>query len=120
MKVVRLSLTLLVFAFIFSSAAQAQREYEYWKTPNSPIMDFGTTSSSIDVPDDFKIYSLQVLVDIDHEAAADLILTLTGPAGTYTLSTQNGSAGANYENTIFDSAPVNAIPSLAINANPPR
>ena len=117
MKVVRLSLTLAVFAFVFSLTAHAQlpREFEYWKTPNSPIVDFSTTSSSIDVPDNFTINDMQVMVDIDHEAAADLTISLTGPSGTYVLSTQNGSAGANYENTIFDSSPSGSLPGLAIN-----
>lgn len=117
MKVVRLSLTLAVFAFVFSLTAQAQlpREFEYWKTPNAPIVDFSTTSSSIEVPDNFTINDMQVVVDIDHPVASDLTITLSGPSGTFTLSTQNGSAGANYENTIFDSSPVSSLPGLAIN-----
>jgi subtilisin-like proprotein convertase family protein len=92
------------------------REFEYFVSPNAPIVDFSTTSSSIDVPDNFTISTLSVLVDIDHPAASDLTIELTGPTGSYTLSTQNGLAGANYENTIFDSDPGVAIPGVAINA----
>ncbi|MFA6232666.1 MAG: proprotein convertase P-domain-containing protein [Bacteroidota bacterium] len=118
MKVVRLSVALVALAFLCSLTANAQlnREFEYFRAPAAPIVDFSTTTSSIDVPDIFKISSLSVLVDIDHAAASDLTITLTGPTGTYTLSTQNGLAGANYENTIFDSNPGIAIPGVAINA----
>jgi len=99
-------------------AAQAQmnREFEYWRSPNAPIVDFSTTTSTIDVPDNFTIGSLSVLVDIDHPAASDLVISLNGPTGNYVLSTQNGMAGANYENTIFDSNPGAGIPGVAVNA----
>ena len=116
MKVVRLSVTLVALAFLMTLTAQAQREYEYFRNTPVPIVDFSTTSSMIDVPDQFTISTLSVMVDIDHPAAADLTITLSGPTGTYTLSTQNGLAGANYENTIFDSNPGMAIPGVAINA----
>ncbi|MCB2205496.1 proprotein convertase P-domain-containing protein [bacterium] len=118
MKVVRLSVALVALAFLFSLTAQAQlnREFEYKMDPNAPIVDFSTTSSSIDIPDVFNISSLAVMVDIDHPAAADLTIKLTGPTGSYTLSTQNGLAGANYENTIFDSNPGTAIPGVAVNS----
>lgn len=118
MKVVRLSAALVALAFLCSHVANAQmdREFEYFVSPNAPIVDFSTTSSSITVPDNFNINSLSILVDIDHPAAADLTITLSGPAGTYTLSTQNGQAGANYENTIFDSNPGLGIPGVAINS----
>ncbi len=118
MKVVRLSVVLVALAFLCSLTANAQqnREFEYFVSPNAPLVDFTTATSSIDVPDNFTISSLSVLVDIDHPAAADLTITLSGPTGNYTLSTQNGLAGANYENTIFDSKPGVAIPGVAINA----
>jgi subtilisin-like proprotein convertase family protein len=118
MKVVRLSVTLVALAFLTSLTAEAQlnREYEYFRNTPAPIVDFSTTSSSIDVPDNFTISTLSVMVDIDHAAAADLTISLTGPTGSYTLSTQNGLAGANYENTIFDSNPGTAIPGVAVNA----
>ncbi len=118
MKVVRLSAALVALAFLCSLTANAQlnREFEFFESPNAPIVDFSTTSSSIDVPYDFTISTLSVLVDIDHPAAADLTITLSGPTGNYTLSTQNGLAGANYENTIFDSNPGLAIPGVAINS----
>jgi subtilisin-like proprotein convertase family protein len=118
MKVARLSAALVALAFLSSLTANAQlnREFEYFVSPGSPIVDFSTTTGSIDVPDNFTISTLSVLVDIDHPAAADLTITLSGPTGNYTLSTQNGLAGANYENTIFDSNPGIAIPGVAINA----
>ena len=118
MKVVRLSAALVALAFLCSVTANAQlnREFEYFVSHGAPIVDFSTTSSSIDVPDNFTISSLSVLVDIDHPAASDLTITLSGPTGNYTLSTQNGLAGANYENTIFDSNPGVAIPGVAINS----
>jgi subtilisin-like proprotein convertase family protein len=118
MKVVRLSVALVALAFLCSLTANAQlnREFEYFRAPAAPIVDFSTTTSSIDVPDNFTIKSLSVLVDINHSAAADLTITLTGPTGSYTLSTQNGVFGANYENTIFDSDPGLSIPGVAIDA----
>jgi subtilisin-like proprotein convertase family protein len=118
MKVVRLSVALVALAFLCSLTANAQlnREFEYFVSPGAPIVDFTTATSSIDVPDNFTISSLSVMVDIDHPAAADLTITLSGPTGNYTLSTQNGLAGPNYENTIFDSKPGIAIPGVAINA----
>lgn len=118
MKVARLSAALVAVAFLCSLTANAQlnREFEYFMSPGAPIVDFSTTSSSIDVPDNFNINSLSVLVDIDHPAASDLTITLSGPTGNYTISTQNGLAGANYENTIFDSNPGLAIPGVAINS----
>ena len=118
MKVVRLSAALVALAFLCSLTANAQlnREFEFFVSPNAPIVDFSTTSSSIDVPYNFNISTLSVLVDIDHPAASDLTITLSGPTGNYTLSTQNGLAGANYENTIFDSNPGLAIPGQAINS----
>ncbi|MBN1447417.1 MAG: proprotein convertase P-domain-containing protein [Bacteroidetes bacterium] len=117
MKVVRLFAALVALVFLSSLTAEAQlpREFEYFRSPNAPIADFSTTSSSIEVMDVFKISTLSVLVDIDHPAAADLTITLTGPTGSYTLSMANGSAGANYENTIFDSNPGTSIPGVAIN-----
>lgn len=112
MKVARLSFMLVALALLGSLAVNAQvREYEYRAFPNAPIVDFSTTSSSITVPDPFTISTLSVVVNIEHAAASDLTITLSGPTGNYTLSTQNGLAGANYENTIFDSNPGTAIPA---------
>lgn len=117
MKVARLSFMLVALAFLGSLTTNAQvREYEYFIDPNAPIVDFSTTTSAITVPDNFIIGSLSVMVDIDHAAASDLVLTLSGPTGTYILSTQNGMAGANYENTIFDSNPAAALPGVPINS----
>ncbi len=117
MKVARLSFMLVALAFLGSLTTNAQvREFEYFTDPNAPIVDFSTTTSSRTIADNFTISTLAVMVDIDHAAAADLVITLSGPTGTYILSTQNGMAGANYENTIFDSNPTTAIPGLAINS----
>lgn len=117
MKVARLSFMLVALALLGSLTVNAQvREYEYRALPNAPIVDFSTTSSSITVPDAVTINTLSVIVNIEHPAASDLTITLSGPTGNYTLSTQNGLAGANYENTIFDSNPGTAIPGVAINS----
>ncbi|MCZ7558157.1 MAG: T9SS type A sorting domain-containing protein [Bacteroidia bacterium] len=117
MKVARLSFMLVALAFLGSLTTNAQvREFEYFTDPNAAIVDFSTTTSAITVPDNFTISTLAVMVDIDHAAASDLVITLSGPTGTYTLSTQNGMAGANYENTIFDSNPTGAIPGVPINS----
>ncbi len=76
--------------------------WEYWRDVMSPITDYNSTTSSITISDVFTVQSLQVMVDIEHSAANDLMITLTGPSANYILSLYNGSVYNNYENTIFD------------------
>jgi subtilisin-like proprotein convertase family protein len=47
---------------------------------------------------------MQVMVDIQHTSASDLLITLSSPAGNFVLSQYNGGVFDNYENTIFDPA----------------
>jgi len=91
-----------------------------------PITDFQTAQSAITINDVFSIASMQVMVDIQHSSANDLLITLTGPTGNYILSMYNGGIYDNFENTIFDPAVVSypctgtapagaAIPGVYVN-----
>lgn len=62
-----------------------------------------TITSTINVPNDFVINDVNVTINIEHTWAADMDITLTSPTGTVVeLTTDNGSNGDNYTNTVFD------------------
>ncbi|MBI2410979.1 MAG: proprotein convertase P-domain-containing protein [Candidatus Kerfeldbacteria bacterium] len=63
----------------------------------------GTTIATLDISDSYTIVDVNVAVDITHTFAGDLTLFLISPDGkTMTLSTNNGTGGKNYTQTIFD------------------
>jgi subtilisin-like proprotein convertase family protein len=120
-------LAIVSFVFLGSTLAlgQGAAPWEYWRDTQVPINDLATASSTIDVQDAFTIQSMQVMVDIEHAAAGQLLIRLIGPTGTYVLSQYNGGAYENYHNVIFDPLvtpfpcagaplPTAAIPGLPI------
>lgn len=68
-----------------------------------PIRDLQWTISELDVPDDFTVSDVDVLVDIEHPFTADLDIYLISPDGTWVeLASDVGGAGRNFRRTIFD------------------
>jgi hypothetical protein len=107
MKTARLFLALFALGVVGAYPAAAQigaPPWEYWQDVNAPITDFSSTASSITITDPFTISNMQVMVDIQHTSASDLLITLSSPAGNFVLSQYNGGVFDNYENTIFDPA----------------
>ncbi len=68
------------------------------------IPDPGTVTSNIFVPDDKTVQKVVVTIgNITHTWDSDLDIYLIAPDGTRVeLSTDNGSSGDNYINTVFD------------------
>jgi len=54
------------------------------ETPDLPIPDFpnGPAVSKLNVPDDFEVRDLRVLIYITHDDIRDLVVTLVSPANT--------------------------------------
>ena len=78
------------------------------------IFDFGTTISTITVPNDIAISKLTVQLNITHTYDSDLAIYLVSPSGyVTTLAYRRGGSGHNYTNTIFDSSATKAISSGA-------
>jgi uncharacterized repeat protein (TIGR01451 family) len=70
-------------------------------------------TSTISVPPALRtVLDVNVLININHTFDADLDIYLISPAGTRVeLSTDNGSLGDNYTNTIFDDEAATSIVS---------
>ncbi|NOY05019.1 MAG: hypothetical protein GXO82_00035, partial [Chlorobi bacterium] len=126
MKFSRLFLSFGVIAVLLTTLTWAQSPgaysiYEYSRDGlNLEIRDFSTVTSTITIPDNFTIFDLNVMVDIEHSYAADLTITITGPNGaTVTLADGAGGGTDNFEHTIFDDdAGVNgAIPGIGVSAS---
>ncbi|HSH02836.1 MAG TPA: proprotein convertase P-domain-containing protein [Anaerolineae bacterium] len=78
-----------------------------------------TTTSIINVPDNFNVAQVRPQLNLAHTADSDLTLTLVSPNGTQTtLSANNGGLGDNYLNTLFDDYATCAINNTAC-ATPP-
>lgn len=73
-------------------------------TPISiPDNDGAGASSQITFAQALQVTDVNVTVNIPHTFTGDLILTLTSPAGTSViLSDQNGGGGDDYIDTVFD------------------
>jgi subtilisin-like proprotein convertase family protein len=70
------------------------------------IPDLATGTSTIAVADLGLVADVAVRVNIAHTFDADVDLSLTAPGGSNDLSSDNGSGGDNFTNTVFvDSAP---------------
>ena len=66
------------------------------------IPEEGGITTSITLPGNFSVVEVEVEVDISHVFTGDLDLSLTSPSGTTVeLSTDNGSSGSDYVDTIF-------------------
>lgn len=63
----------------------------------------GTYTSIINIPTGGTITDVNVTIDITHTWDADLDISIISPTGTIVeLTSDNGSLGDNYENTVFD------------------
>jgi subtilisin-like proprotein convertase family protein len=70
-----------------------------------PIPDVSQTESVLNVTGVGSILSMTVKMTITHTWAADVDVWLISPAGTIIeLTTDNGSSGDHYINTVFDDA----------------
>jgi len=123
MKFSRLFLSFGVIAVLLTTLTWAQSPgaysiYEYSRDGlNLEIRDFSTVTSTITIPDNFTIFDLNVMVDIQHPYAADLTITITGPNGAVViLAAAAGGGTDNFEHTIFDddAAAVGAIPGIGV------
>lgn len=57
----------------------------------------------LEVPEDFRIYDVDVLVNIQHTYTGDLTLLLLAPDGRQILlANRRGNGGDNFTNTLFD------------------
>jgi subtilisin family serine protease/subtilisin-like proprotein convertase family protein len=74
-------------------------------TLNQAILDFHTTTSTINVGQDSAIGKLTVNVNITHSWVGDLVIKLRGPDGTIvTLFNRRGGKGHNIQTTFDDAA----------------
>jgi gliding motility-associated-like protein len=105
-----------------------------WGGPIPNITEDVPTNSIVDVPVPVAVAQMapfttiqpgmicEVCVDIEHPKVGDLKLDLVAPDGAvFTLSDQNGGAGANYLNTCFTMTHPNglALPNVALGALAP-
>lgn len=95
----------------FETANIACNTYVSADTPIAiPDNNVTGASSIITVTDVSSITDVNVTLDISHTFDGDLTLSLISPAGTVVvLSAENGGAGANYTNTMFDDDATDAI-----------
>uniref|UniRef100_UPI002ACDDCD8 S8 family serine peptidase n=1 Tax=Anaerolinea sp. TaxID=1872519 RepID=UPI002ACDDCD8 len=71
---------------------------------NSAVMDIPDNNPlGLEVPEDFRIYDVDVLVNIQHTYTGDLTLRLIAPDGRQILLVnRRGGYGDNFTNTILD------------------
>lgn len=74
------------------------------------IPDPGSVNSTIAVPTTGTVTKVAVVLNVTHTWDSDLDISLLPPNGaTYDLSSDNGSLGDNYTNTVFSSDSANPI-----------
>lgn len=87
----------------------AQTTYPSTDTPK-PLPDVSTTLSSIVVASAGLVSDVNVTINITHTFDGDLDIFLIGPNGTRVeLTTDNGSSGDNFVNTVFDDQATTSI-----------
>ena len=75
-----------------------------------PDSDPAGADSTIDVTEDLAITDVNVMINITHTWDSDLDIFLYGPDGTMVeLSTDNGSSGDNFVDTVFDDEAAQSI-----------
>ncbi|HZN95877.1 MAG TPA: M4 family metallopeptidase, partial [Myxococcales bacterium] len=85
-----------------AAAADVPVKIEKTETPNAPIQDFQTTTSTMELGDDATIDNLKLNLDVDHTWRGDLVATLTSPSGkTVTFSNREGGSADNIKGS-FD------------------
>ncbi|HKZ76466.1 MAG TPA: proprotein convertase P-domain-containing protein, partial [Actinomycetota bacterium] len=74
------------------------------------ILDAATVTSVINVSSTSSVVDVNVGFTLTHPWDADLDISLVGPNGAVVeLTTDNGSSGDNYTNTLFDDSAATAI-----------
>jgi subtilisin-like proprotein convertase family protein len=87
----------------------SQTTYPSTDTPK-PIPDVTTILSSIVVASTGPVSDVNVTINITHTFDADLDIFLIGPNGTRVeLTTDNGSSGHDFVNTVFDDQAATSI-----------
>ncbi|MEJ5165657.1 MAG: proprotein convertase P-domain-containing protein [Thermoanaerobaculia bacterium] len=96
--------------YTFTTGINVSPTYVSTDVPKA-IPDPGTVTSVINVPDNKIIQKVIVTIEnITHTYDADLDIYLIAPDGTRVeLSTDNGSSGDNYINTVFDDEATTSI-----------
>ncbi|HPR63410.1 MAG TPA: S8 family serine peptidase [Thermoanaerobaculia bacterium] len=97
--------------YTFTAGTLSTAIYNSTDTPLS-IPDSNPTgvTSTISVPDAGTVVDVNVTLTITHTWDSDLDIYLVAPNGTQVeLSTDNGSSGDNYTNTVFDDEAATAI-----------
>ncbi len=95
----------------FSFPTGLKQTAAYTNSTSLAIPDNTTVLSTIPVPASPRtVADVKVLININHTWDSDLDIFLISPSGTRVeLSTDNGSSGDNYTNTIFDDAAATSI-----------
>lgn len=97
------------FALGTGAPTAATDTYPSADTPK-PIPDVQVTTSSIVLSDTGAVTDVDVTLNLTHTFDGDLDIFLVGPDGTRVeLSTDNGSSGDNFTNTVFDDSAATAI-----------
>ncbi len=91
--------------------------YYQFATSMSDLVDFASTDTPVAIPDDTPtgvtstipvvddrpVIDVDVMINITHTYDGDLDITLIGPNGTRVeLTSDNGSTGENFADTVFD------------------
>jgi subtilisin-like proprotein convertase family protein len=89
------------------------KRFTYEGSPVS-IIDLGTVTVELPVPDAATISDIDVQLDVLHGWVADLDMYLISPAGTRVLLVDDeGTSGDNFSGTIFDDEAVQPITSAS-------
>jgi subtilisin-like proprotein convertase family protein len=72
-------------------------------TPNAPILDNQTTTSTINIADDLSITGVKVNVDIAHTYRGDLVAKLRSPEGKEVVL--HNRAGGSADNLVLEANP---------------
>jgi len=95
--------------YSFTTIQNSNPTYASADVPKA-ISDYATVTSTIDVPDTKAIVDINVLINITHTFDGDLDIFLIAPDDTRVeLTTDNGSGGDNFVDTIFDQEAATSI-----------
>ncbi len=97
------------YAGDFTVDGPAVARYDSAATP-TPLVDSGTLTSDITVPDSYSIADIDVLLDVTQPRDSDLRVTLIAPDGTRVpLFDRVGGAGADFDGTLLDADAPDAV-----------
>ena len=102
--------------FDVNANSNGENQFTYTNEENAPIPadggSSGVTESTIEISDNGTIEDLNVQINLTHTWDSDLDITLIAPDGTVVeLTSDNGSFGDNYTNTLFDDEALTDITS---------